>query len=213
MKSQDQFLTLTLIRILNLVVRHKRKKFKEDSLEEYIFENIEGSLFEKNRTQGFTIVEALLGSLIFVIVSLAVFSTVILATRYQAKIESRTSLTKVMNSIIFQISSQDLNYPPFSNSTQFLVPGYDPFADANLSTFQCYNANGDSVTLDSPECQYNFSYYRVQIRDSKFDSNSDLAPLPMTRLNIKVQYKAKTGTGVEDKVLYMSRIFTSQLTQ
>lgn len=159
--------------------------------------------------RGLSIVEMLVASVLLVIVAFGVQTVVTGLIKGGTKIEQKVSLQKIVRSLIYQISTKQQNQPGVIPDARFANAGFDPYADPEIGTQTCYNKTGVEVQLTDIDCFYTVRYFRVQVLDTKFSANSDVAKIPLTRLQIKISYVDNK----EKKNLFLSQFQTSFLSQ
>jgi hypothetical protein len=159
--------------------------------------------------RGLSIVEMLVASVLLVIVAFGVQTVVTGLIKGGTKVEQKVSLQKIVRSLIYQISTRQQNQPGVIPDARFANSSFDPYADPEISTQTCYNKSGIEVGIADIGCFYTVRYFRLQILDTKFSATSDVAKIPLTRLQIKISYV----DGKENKNLYLSQFQTSFLSQ
>ena len=159
--------------------------------------------------RGLSIVEMLVASVLLVIVAFGVQTVVTGLIKGGTKVEQKVSLQKIVRSLIYQVSTKQQNQPGIIPDARFANPNFDAYSDPDIGNQTCYNRTGVEVKTTDTDCFYTVRYFRLQVLDTKFKATSDVAKIPLTRLQIKISYlDAK-----EKKDLYLSQFSTSFLAQ
>lgn len=142
-----------------------------------------------NRCQrGFTLVEIVVGSAILSVSVLICFSIITVVTEEYKKLSHRAQASQLVKSFLANLSSEVRNDPAQVVGPQAYDPSFDPLSSAANTTLTCFDRTGLRVALDNAACFYRITYIVLQIMDSRMLSTSDLAPLPLKRIFMRIDY-------------------------
>jgi len=159
--------------------------------------------------RGFTLVEALVTTALFITMVLAVQTVTLNMTRQGIKVNQKARLQKIARSVLYQLASASQRFPGLVRDARFADPNFQPFDDANIADQSCFNDDGGQVALTAVDCTFKVSSYQVQMVTTDYAYGSDLAPLPLYRLYVRFSY-TENGIG---KTFIVSQFLTPSLWQ
>ena len=136
--------------------------------------------------KGFGLVDALIGAAILGVVGLAGMQLTDYATKNTRLIEDAAREPRLMDSMISRTMQNIDNFPGkiLVANNSLLDPAM--FDDPQYAENMCFTKNGVEIPLGNDLCRFKVDIYRVQLKDSTFDPNGDLAILPMERVYFRV---------------------------
>lgn len=162
--------------------------------------------------RGFTLVEVLVatGIIALMVLALATFQG-----DYFKKFSSLSSDTKLLSSL--QSIEEDIFKDQRFIIAQSDIPSLqgDQITDDALAasfnpptkvSVRCYSKQGARVD-EGPDCHHRVLFYKMSIRDRRFSADSAYARVPMSRLNLKIEFPQDE----EARPVYISKILTDVL--
>lgn len=85
-----------------------------------------------------------------------------------------------------------------------------------LTANRCYDNDGHPITpATATDCAYKVVFYRVAIQDRRLPAGNDFAKVPLSRLNIRIEYLKEKDILKNPKktnsIVYISKILTNVL--
>lgn len=159
--------------------------------------------------RGFTLVEALVTTALFVTMVMAIQTVTLNMTRGGIKVNQKARLQKIARSVLYQLASASQRFPGIVRDARFADPKFQAFDDPTIADQTCFNEEGGQVALDAKDCVFKVSSYQVQMVSTDYAYGSDLAPLPLYRLYVRFRYNEDATV----KTFVVSQFLTPSLRQ
>jgi hypothetical protein len=159
--------------------------------------------------RGFTLIEALITTALFIIMVMAVQSLTLDLARDGLKVSKKARMQKIARTVMYQLVTSSERFPGVPRDARFDSPVFQPFDDNTVSDQLCYNDDGGQTTVGATDCTVYVSSYKVQMVSKEYAAGSDLRLLPLYRLNVRFKFKDNGA----DRSIVLTQFLTPSLRQ
>lgn len=149
--------------------------------------------------KGFTLIEALIGSLILGMIILVWSSLEVFTSQVVKKASDFSIGQKVILSIVNDVLTSEKGLPPIeppSTLKKFKLTRTDlesAFRDLEASSLLrkiCYDQKSNLITESAKlkDCYYNVAYLKYRLDDQNYETNREMQQIPLSRMLIRMTY-------------------------